>query len=135
MDMYVDEVPNRNSPPAILLRESYREGGKGRTRTLANISRWPREQIEALRRVLGGETLVEAVHEVFDAGLGRHLCLGLDCAFPSESGPFRYCIIPPPPFLYMFTHTLPALREMGLAAEEEEAMMLENPRRIVPVRR
>lgn len=56
--MYVDEIPNRNSPPAILLRESYREGGKSCKRTLANISRWPREQIEALRRVLRGETLV-----------------------------------------------------------------------------
>ncbi len=56
--MYVDEVPNRNSPPAILLRESFREGGKSRKRTLANISRWPREQIEALRRVLRGETVV-----------------------------------------------------------------------------
>jgi len=56
--MYIDKVPNRKSPPAILLRESYRDGGKSRKRTLANISHWPREQIEALRRVLRGETLV-----------------------------------------------------------------------------
>ena len=56
--MYVTRVPNRGSPPAILLRESYRAGTKVRTRTLANLSRWPEAKIEALRRVLKGETLV-----------------------------------------------------------------------------
>ena len=54
--MYVETVPNRNSPPAILLRESYREAGQVRKRTLANISDWPAAQIESLRRVLKGET-------------------------------------------------------------------------------
>src|SRR3989441_9958560 len=54
--MYVESVPNRNSPPAILLRESFREGGQVRKRTLANISDWPAGQIESLRRVLKGET-------------------------------------------------------------------------------
>lgn len=54
--MYVETVPNRNSPPAILLRESFREGGQVRKRTLANISDWPASQIESLRRVLKGET-------------------------------------------------------------------------------
>ena len=39
--MYVARVPNRGSPPAILLRESYRQDGKGKTRTLANLSHWP----------------------------------------------------------------------------------------------
>ncbi|HXY49862.1 MAG TPA: IS1634 family transposase [Terriglobales bacterium] len=53
--MYVAVVPNRNSPPAILLRESFREGGKVRNRTLANLSHWPAAQIEALRQVLKGE--------------------------------------------------------------------------------
>jgi Transposase DDE domain len=52
--MYVARVPNRGSPPAILLRESYREGGKVRNRTLANLSRWPEEKIDALSRVLKG---------------------------------------------------------------------------------
>jgi len=56
--MYIATVPNRSSPPAILLRESYRQGGKVRTRTLANITHWPGQQIEALGRVLKGETLV-----------------------------------------------------------------------------
>jgi transposase len=54
--MYVETVPNRNSPPAILLRESFREGKKVHKHTLANISDWPPSQIESLRRVLKGET-------------------------------------------------------------------------------
>jgi Transposase DDE domain len=54
--MYVTRVPNRSSPPAVLLRESYREGGKVKTRTLANLSDWPDAKVEALRRVLKGET-------------------------------------------------------------------------------
>jgi hypothetical protein len=55
--MYVDVVPNRNSPPAVLLRESVREGRTIRKRTLANLSSWPAAQLDALRRVLKGETL------------------------------------------------------------------------------
>ena len=56
--MYIAVVPNRNSPPAILLRESFREHGKVKNRTLANISHWPPAQIEALRQVLKGQTNV-----------------------------------------------------------------------------
>ena len=56
--MYVETVPNRNSPPAILLREGWREGRKTRKRTLANLSHWPPAHIELLRRDLKGETLV-----------------------------------------------------------------------------
>ena len=55
--MYVETVPNRNSPPAILLRQSFREGKKVRKHTLADISHWPESQIESLRRVLKGETI------------------------------------------------------------------------------
>jgi hypothetical protein len=55
--MYVTRVPNRGSPPAILLRESYRDGDKVKSRTLANLSRWPEAKIAALRRALKGETL------------------------------------------------------------------------------
>ena len=54
--MYIAVVPNRNSPPAILLRESFREQGRVKNRTLANLSHWPPAQIEALRQVLKGET-------------------------------------------------------------------------------
>lgn len=56
--MFIDIVPNRNSPPAVLLREGYREGGKVKKRTLANLSKLPPEAIEALKRVLAGQTLV-----------------------------------------------------------------------------
>jgi hypothetical protein len=52
--MYVATVPNRKSPPAILLRESYRENGKVKTRTLANISHLGAPKIEALRLALAG---------------------------------------------------------------------------------
>ncbi len=78
--------------------------------------------------------LVEAIHEVFDAGLGRALCLSLDWAFSSESGPLGPCsYMPPPPFLHMFTHVLPCFRELGLTEAEIEAMTVENPARILPV--
>ena len=53
--MYITAVPNRHSPPAILLRESFRDGDKVRTRTLANLTSWAPERIEALRRALKGE--------------------------------------------------------------------------------
>jgi len=53
--MYIATVPNRKSPPAILLRESYRESGKVKTRTIANLTHWAPERIEALRKALKGE--------------------------------------------------------------------------------
>ena len=53
--MYIEKVPNRSSPPAILLRQSTRVGMKVRKRTLANLSHWPAARIQALRRVLRGE--------------------------------------------------------------------------------
>jgi transposase len=62
--MYIESVPNRNSPPAILLRESWREGGKTRKRTLANLSKLPAEAVEAVRQVLAGKRLV-SVDELF----------------------------------------------------------------------
>jgi transposase len=58
--MYIDTVPNRNSPPAILLRESSRQGAKIVKRTLANLSHWPPAQVDLLRRVLKGESLLPA---------------------------------------------------------------------------
>ncbi|MCK4306365.1 MAG: IS1634 family transposase [Candidatus Eisenbacteria sp.] len=62
--MYVETVPNRSSPPAILLREGWREGKRTCKRTLANLSHWPPEQIESLRRLLRGERLV-SIKDVF----------------------------------------------------------------------
>jgi hypothetical protein len=58
--MYIETIPNRSSPPAILLREARREGKKIRKQTLANLSKWPAEQIESFRALLRGERLVPA---------------------------------------------------------------------------
>jgi hypothetical protein len=86
--MYVERVPNRNSPPAILLRESVRDGSSVRKRTLANLSDWPQPRIDSLRRLLKGETLVSPTqallisrslpHGHVAAVLGVLRSLGLD---------------------------------------------------------
>ena len=86
--MYVEKIPNRNSPPAVLLREAWREGKKIRKRTIANLTRWPDEKVEALRRLLKGESLsspremfvVERTlpHGHVEAVLGTIRKLGLD---------------------------------------------------------
>ena len=69
--MYITRVPNRKSPPAILLRESYRDNGKVKSRTLANLSKLPEESIEVLRRSLHGEQLVPA-SDAFEAIASSH---------------------------------------------------------------
>ena len=56
--MYIETVPNRKSPPAVLLREGWREGKRVRKRTLANLTAWPAEKVETLRRLLKNEPLV-----------------------------------------------------------------------------
>ena len=56
--MYIETVPNRNSPPAILLRQGWRAGRKTHKRTLANLSHWPKQKIETFRRLLRDEALV-----------------------------------------------------------------------------
>jgi Transposase DDE domain len=87
--MYIESVPNRNSPPAILLRESYREGGKVRKRTLCNLSDWPAATIEGLRGVLRGGTVIAPERDAFTvirslphghvaAALGTARKIGLD---------------------------------------------------------
>ncbi len=63
--MYVEAVPNRNSPPAVLLRESYRQDGKVKKRTIANLSGWSSDKVAALRRLLRDEPLV-GVDEAFE---------------------------------------------------------------------
>ena len=67
--MYVTKVPNRSSPPAVLLRESYRDGGKVKTRTLANLTDWPDAKVEALRRVLKGDTAIVSKDALQDRAL------------------------------------------------------------------
>ena len=64
--MYIEAVPNRNSPPAVLLRESYRLRGKVRKRTLANLSKWPPALVEGLRVLLKGGAAVARLDETFD---------------------------------------------------------------------
>ena len=97
--MYIDIVPNRNSPPAILLREGWRENGKIRKRTLANLSSWPREKVETLRRLLKNEPLVGR-DDAFDiirslphghvaAVLGTIGKLGLDKLIDPKPSPRR----------------------------------------------
>jgi Transposase DDE domain len=86
--MYITRVPNRDSPPAVLLRESYREGGKVKNRTLANLSSWPEAKVEALSRALKGlppaglEGMVEVArslpHGHVAAVLGTLRQLGLE---------------------------------------------------------
>jgi hypothetical protein len=61
--MYIESVPNRNSPPAILLRESFRDGAKIKKRTIANLSDWPAELVEGLRTLLKGGTATPADRE------------------------------------------------------------------------
>lgn len=97
--MYIDIVPNRASPPAVLLRESSREGGKIRKRTLANLSALPPDAVEVLRRALKGETLVSAEESVrversvpyghVAAVLGTVRRLGLDQVLGTKRSPER----------------------------------------------
>jgi hypothetical protein len=87
--MYIEAVPNRDSPPAILLRESYREAGKVKKRTLLNLSDWPHERIAGFKALLKGGTVIpkeqDAItiirslpHGHVDAALGTARRIGLD---------------------------------------------------------
>src|ERR1700678_4477834 len=87
--MYVEIVLNRGSPPAILLRESYREGKSVRKRTLLNLTNWSTEHVEGLRGVLKGGVVVPAGQEALTvqrslphghvaAALGMARAIGLD---------------------------------------------------------
>lgn len=97
--MYVESVPNRNSPPAILLRESSRIDGRIVKRTLANLSSWPASQIDGLRRVLKHESLVSPAdafqilrsypHGHVAATLGTFRRLGLESILSRSRSPER----------------------------------------------
>lgn len=87
--MYIDRVPNRNSPPAVLLRESYREDGKVKKRTVANLSKVPDHLVEQIRILLRGGHAVESFEEALEiirslphghvaAVLGTIFRIGLD---------------------------------------------------------
>lgn len=64
--MYIESVPNRNSPPCILLRESRREGRKVVKRTLLNLTSWPSELVEDFRRLLKGGKVVDELSKAFE---------------------------------------------------------------------
>ena len=98
--MYIESVPNRSSPPAILLRESYREGGKVRKRTLANLTKWPTAVVEGLRCLLKGGTAIPSLEQAFDivrslphghvaAVMGTLGKLGLDRLIDPKPSPRR----------------------------------------------
>jgi hypothetical protein len=85
--MYIEAVPNRGSPPAILLRESFRDQGRVRKRTLANLSAWPTALVEGFRTLLKGGVVVAAdgirirralPHGHAAAVLGTIRAIGLD---------------------------------------------------------
>jgi len=101
--MYVERVPNRTSPPAILLREAWREAGRVRKRTVANLTDWPAARIEALRRVLRDEPLVRPdelftvetslPHGHVDAILGLVRRLGLDTMLATKRSRARDLVL------------------------------------------
>jgi Transposase DDE domain len=101
--MYIETVPNRNSPPAILLREGWREGKKTRKRTWANLSPWPSQKIESLRRLLRDETLVSPQelfttqqtlpHGHVQAVLGTLRQLGLEAMISAQRCPERDLVV------------------------------------------
>src|SRR5271165_1499747 len=104
--MFIETVPNRDSPPAVLLRESYRdEQGRSQKRTLANLSKLPRDMIDTLKAVLKGATVVgtgpqeleverSLPHGHVAAALGIIRKIGLDRLILSASrdaASRRYC--------------------------------------------
>src|SRR3970040_1103415 len=101
--MFIDVVPNRSSPPSVLLREGWREGKRIRKRTLANLSSLSAQQIDAMRRILRGESLVSAnemleierslPHGHVAAVLGTLQHIGLDNIIASRRSPERDRVI------------------------------------------
>ena len=102
--MYIESVPNRNSPPAILLRESYRESGKVRKRTLCNLSQWPAAYVEGLRGVLRGGVVIAPERDAFTvtrslphghvvATLGTARKIGLDRLLGPEGNRCRDLVL------------------------------------------
>jgi transposase len=102
--MYIEAVPNRNSPPAILLRESYRHEGKVRKRTLCNLSDWSPAHVEGLRGVLKGGTVIPAEHDAITvtrslphghvaAALGTARKIGLDRILGPDGNRYRDLVL------------------------------------------
>lgn len=92
--MYIERVPNRNSPPAILLRESYRENGKVKKRTLANLSDWPPEMVKQFQALLRGEVVapgkLEAAFEIVRSRPHGHVVAVLGTLRSLKLAPSRF---------------------------------------------
>jgi len=101
--MYITSVPNRDSPPCLLLRESYRQGGKTRNRTLANLTHWPAHVVQGLRALLmggqvagpgGGFQIVRSLpHGHVAAVLGTLRRIGLDTIIQSRPSRQRDLVV------------------------------------------
>ncbi len=102
--MYIEAVPNRNSPPAVLLRETFRQNGKIHKRTLCNLSHWPMAHVEGLRGVLKGGTVIPAERDAFTvirslphghvaAALGIARKIGLDIVLGSDGNRCRDLVL------------------------------------------
>src|SRR6266851_191002 len=103
--MYIEAVPNRDSPPAILLRESYREAGKVKKRTLLNLSDWPHERVAGFKALLKGGTVIprdrDAItiirslpHGHVDAALGTARQIALDRLLGPDGNRCRDLVLP-----------------------------------------
>lgn len=102
--MYIEHVPNRNSPPTILLRESYRDGPIVRKRTLANLTQWPSQLVEGLQTLLRGGTAMDQLNAAFEiirsrphghvaAVLGTLHRLGLERMIAPTPSRERACVV------------------------------------------
>ncbi len=102
--MYIETVPNRNSPPAVLLREGYREDGKVKKRTLANLSHWDPQLVEHFRVLLRGGVALASAQELLTierslpyghvcAVLGAARACGADAWFASAPEPLRALLL------------------------------------------
>jgi hypothetical protein len=102
--MYIEAVPNRDSPPAVLLRESYREGGKVKKRTLLNLSDWPADRVAGFKMLLKGGTVIpqdqQAItitrslpHGHVAAALGTARKIGLDRLLGPEGNRCRDLVL------------------------------------------
>src|ERR1019366_1869393 len=98
--MYVESVPNRTSPPAILLRESVRIGSKVPKRPLSNLFSWPAAQVDLLRRVLKGEDLIARDQAFPDPPISSSWACRRCPRYPS----------PPRPARSALPHSLPRAR-------------------------
>ena len=140
--MYIETVPNRNSRPAILLRRGWREGKRVRKQTLANLSDWPAEKVEALRQVLKGHRVLvpeEAFtierslpHGHVEALLAMTRRLGLDRLISAKRSPEcdRVLAMVVERLLHPASklattrlwHTTTLAEELGVGGDDEDAL-------------